>query len=96
LEHALPFFDIRDHDIDFALQNDVELGAMVSILEYALSFHEVFILKLLAQVRDVLTHHIPLLEEIDLLEDWSDQREVFVLSLLLRLHKNLDHCLKEC
>ena len=88
---ALSLILVRDHNLDFALEYDVELGSVIPEPEDILAFVVEVILQFLAQVIQILVVHLPLLEERDVLDDLLDVHEILVLSLLLVLEKHRDN-----
>ena len=87
---ALALVLVRDHNLDFPLEYDVELGSVLTESEDVLALIEEVILQFLAQVVQILVVHFPLLEERDVLDHLLDVHEILVLPLLLVLKKHLD------
>jgi hypothetical protein len=88
---ALSLILVRDHNLDFALEYDVELGSVITEPEDVLALVVEVILQFLAQVVQILVVHLPLLEERDVFDDLLDVHEIFVLPLLLVLEKHRDN-----
>lgn len=90
LGEALTLVLVRDHNLDFPLEYNVELGSVLTEPEDVLALIEEVVLQFLTQVVQILVVHLPLLEERDVFDHLLDVHEILVLPLLLVFKEHLD------
>jgi hypothetical protein len=87
---TLPLFLVRDHNLNFALENDIEFRTVVTKSKDIFSYVIEVVLEFLTKEIYILAIHIPLFKETDLFKKFGDISEVFIFALIFWLKQYLN------